>query len=1313
MGSLSMMKAAPAVLTAWTFDNLPSGTTNISPQPSTGVGSANALGMANSYNNTNSLSNPTIVSAPAGSSSGDANSWQISGNGAQPNGGDGWSTNAPIGTQGARFSGGTFGYDGVTVSLNVYVPSTGEANLQVQYTTEGNLWTTAGNITSGGAATVENNSTSSSTVMGAYLKLSSGWNNNISVNLSGISGVDNNPNFSIRFVNASTGTDDVDTTGSVYNNTSGNWTFDNVVIKGTSVDTIADWTFLLYGTGPLSYTATNVENPLPDLDFAYQNEASAACIGFDITNFNFGSGLTYSTNAPDVLSQPGSSTADNPYCWRVRGAPGNGWTSIAPIGSQGGEFDVSTVNFSNIIVTFDMYFTSQGEAKMCVLYTTNGWTNSFTANTLAYAANPQYIFTNDQTADPNTVEGAYFYQTAGQNWYNQLGVDFSGLPNVDNNPYFGIRIVNAATGGDDLNYLQQPYNNSSGNCRFGNVAFGGQYNGLTPPVVSSAANVTVDNPFTNTFTDDANWRASIAAVYINGAQLTNGYNASNPGMLIFAPSQSPLLQLAGIDSIVIYATNYSTVRITQPIGAGVFQSLTVPIQTMGPSASGGTLEVNPVLLLSDQYGNTTTNPYADVSVQAVAAGAGGWTLGGATTQPEVNGVITFTNLSATVNGAAAVNGAAVTLIVSGYTNSATLGTTTNITLPTFNIGAPPVAFTPGNIAALQIDTLSNNTTFSMIEVKDSVASQTTPINIVPVSATGTNSLRESPAGTTGRLALSLDGTLLTFAAFADGSAATADETFNLNRAAVGMNYTNGVTVGATYTSTSLGGSQARAACTSDDINYFIDDKGGLYWGNGPQQQANVNALNNVVVKCFGPLADSPNTPAAYVETQKAVAGEEIPVVYYIYNDGGFFAQPNNLTTDANATDFYLISTNGGTTYDVMYTCDGISAKQGVINKLSWVPGADPLNPNNNYGWVTNGTWTNTVGIDGMFVTTNGTGAAYLYFTTGAGGTGGNSIERVTDASGWDQNMNIIATNIIFTASKTASVKGLVFCPQKTANSYEPMPTPVLTAQNKLATNAATFSISLSPDDSVWRSSMTAITVNGTVLPTSAYTLTSTGKVTFTPSQAPILQTPGVKTIVFSSAGYVTNSIAQTIVGIASQLVITTQPTAPKADGAPLNKQPVVTVEDSAGDVIFMATNVTAAATQPTWTLGGVTNITGSSGVMTFTNLSAFSASAVGGATITFNCGTLSAISTPSFNIPAPIYSTLKKANIANGGFAFTFTNATGLAYSVLGTNDIAAPVSTWPVIGTTIESPAGSGIYGFTNTVGTNGQFYYLLRQQP
>ncbi len=174
--------------------------------------------------------------------------------------------------------------------------------------------------------------------------------------------------------------------------------------------------------------------------------------------------------------------------WRLRGAPGNGWYSASPIGTQGAEFDVNTVNFTNVVITMDIYFTSQAEARMCVLYTTNGWTNSFTANSFYYPANPTFILTNDPASvlyDPNIVTGTYYYETTGQNTYDGFAVDFTGIPNVANNPYFGIRIVNAATMGACVAYNGLSYNNNSGNCRLGNVSFGGHYEGLVPPVLTN------------------------------------------------------------------------------------------------------------------------------------------------------------------------------------------------------------------------------------------------------------------------------------------------------------------------------------------------------------------------------------------------------------------------------------------------------------------------------------------------------------------------------------------------------------------------------------------------------------------------------------------------------------------------------------------------------------------------------------------------------------------------------------------------------------------------------------------------------------
>ena len=226
----------------------------------------------------------------------------------------------------------------------------------------------------------------------------------------------------------------------------------------------------------------------------------------------------------------------------------------------------------------------------------------------------------------------------------------------------------------------------------------------------------MDNPFTNTYTDNPAWRANISAIYVNGVILTNSaYTTTTAGEIIFDPAKSALLQASGLLNISIISHGFGTARVSQPLAAGVATKLAITTQAAGPSASGGTLTANPVFLVSDQYGNGTTNPYANVTITAAVGGAGGWTLGGDAQQTSVNGLIAFTNLTATVNGSSPVSGAYLTFTVVGY------GAPFNTNSATFTIGAPPVPFTPGNLAVLQIDTLANNTTFSIIEVNPSTA----------------------------------------------------------------------------------------------------------------------------------------------------------------------------------------------------------------------------------------------------------------------------------------------------------------------------------------------------------------------------------------------------------------------------------------------------------------------------------------------------------------------------------------------------------------------------------------------------------------
>jgi hypothetical protein len=165
----------------------------------------------------------------------------------------------------------------------------------------------------------------------------------------------------------------------------------------------------------------------------------------------------------------------------------------------------------------------------------------------------------------------------------------------------------------------------------------------------------------------------------------------------------------------------------------------------------------------------------------------------------------------------------------------------------------------------------------------------------------------------------------------------------------------------------------------------------------------------------------------------------------------------------------------------------------------------------------------------------------------------------------------------------------------------------------------------------------------------------------------------------------------------------------------LATQPVVAVQDQYGNATTSTASIVAAVGTGTWTIGGVTTRAAVSGAVIFTNLTASSAAAVTGATIHFTSAGLTAADSTGFNIPAPASPTppvLSGVTLVGGKLTFSFTNATGLSFSVLGTNNIAVPSTNWPVIGTAVENPAGSGQYQFTDpNLATNSTSFYILRQ--
>ena len=132
-----------------------------------------------------------------------------------------------------------------TVSFDWYATTQGEANLQLEYTTDGTTWKNVAITIPAGDTGLKGltNSVSPNTVTGAYVSdnlllngtpAGQNWFTGLTASITDPLAA-NNPNFAIEMVNASTGADNVSTAGTALNNSSGNWRFDNVSISGTPV----------------------------------------------------------------------------------------------------------------------------------------------------------------------------------------------------------------------------------------------------------------------------------------------------------------------------------------------------------------------------------------------------------------------------------------------------------------------------------------------------------------------------------------------------------------------------------------------------------------------------------------------------------------------------------------------------------------------------------------------------------------------------------------------------------------------------------------------------------------------------------------------------------------------------------------------------------------------------------------------------------------------------------------------------------------------------------------------------------------------
>lgn len=344
------------------------------------------------------------------------------------------------------------------------------------------------------------------------------------------------------------------------------------------------------------------------------------------------------------------------------------------------------------------------------------------------------------------------------------------------------------------------------------------------------------------------------------------------------------------------------------------------------------------------------------------------------------------------------------------------------------------AFGKDNLAVLVAAIDENNTTVSVVEVNKTDADQTA-VQTISIPGSGENAIRVSgSAGTTLYAANSADGTLFCFTGHkTEDASKNANRT--LERAVIALGYDGTYAIKAEYTGVSR--QQTRCATTFDNINFYIADQEGQYTNDAVEPSPAVNIRG---IKIFGETVyvgqqSKKDVPLAPVATTSAITGgviTDLPL-------------PDNMEHDSVANDFYMVSSGAnGNKYDVLYIVGSFAYDNGSIRKYSLV----------NDGWNYNGVYLTDFGGARLSAEKAETGA-YLYLTTGHGGTADNQLIKLVDVAGHNATIDIDLTQkvTLFSAPSGAVLKGVAFAPKSLSSGVN---SPVVAGDFKFVNNKMIF-----------------------------------------------------------------------------------------------------------------------------------------------------------------------------------------------------------------------------------------------------------------
>lgn len=167
--------------------------------------------------------------------------------------------------------------------------------------------------------------------------------------------------------------------------------------SAVQADVVTRWNF--NGTSATTVPGGNL-SPTPS-----EGAGTASLVGGVTAAPSFGSGISNGGSTDPVVTAPSN------YGWQTTTYT----TSVANSGTAGVQFAVSTLGYSDIIVSWDQRHSNTSSRFVQFQYSTDG--TNFTAFGSAFAGN------------------------AGDTWFNNRTIDLTGVSGVDNNPNFAFRIV--------------------------------------------------------------------------------------------------------------------------------------------------------------------------------------------------------------------------------------------------------------------------------------------------------------------------------------------------------------------------------------------------------------------------------------------------------------------------------------------------------------------------------------------------------------------------------------------------------------------------------------------------------------------------------------------------------------------------------------------------------------------------------------------------------------------------------------------------------------------------------------------------------